>query len=83
MKSSTRYPQNQLLLPLTRAITYTQAHSLIDNPDRTTADVELERIRREYGPRLIKAHINRNKCKHSTTYTVRYFTLETSTERLF
>jgi hypothetical protein len=83
---------SQLLFPLTQAVTTERGHSLVCIPDRTTAECELTTIRREYGARLIKAVIRKDRRspapRHSslappTTYTLRYFTRDTDTVLVF
>ena len=63
----------QLTFHLQHLVEFTQARSNVDNPDRTTADCTLVDLRREYGPRLIKAAIHRIKQRSGrSTWTVRY-----------
>jgi hypothetical protein len=73
----------QFLLHLTQTITVERAHSLVCIPDRTTADYELSKMRDQLGPRLIKAVIRKDKPGSGSTYTLRYFTRDTETQRLF
>jgi len=73
----------QFLLPLTQTVTTEQAHSLVCLPDRTTADYELSKLKTEFGPRLIKAAIRKDRPGKGSTYTLRYFTRDTETHRLF
>jgi hypothetical protein len=78
----------QLFFNLAQLVTTDKAHSLVCIPDRDTAECELTRLRHEYGPRLLKAVIRKDrppKCnpKAKTTYTLRYFTKETYTVNLF
>ena len=74
---------SQLLLSLTHSVTTERAHSLVCIPDRTTAECELAKLRREYGKRLVRSAIRKDKPGKRATYTVRYFTRETETIRLF
>jgi hypothetical protein len=73
----------QFLLKLTQTITVERGHSLVCIPDRTTADYELSKLRDELGSRLIKAAIRKDKPGKGSTYTLRYFTRDTETNRLF
>ena len=76
----------QLLLPLVQTVTTQRGHSLVCIPDRTTAECELTSLRREYGDRLIKAAIRKDRSRHAgnrPTYTLRYFTLDTDLIPLF
>jgi hypothetical protein len=73
----------QFLLRLTQTITVERGHSLICIPDRTTADYELSKLRDKLGANLIKAAIRKDKPGPRSTYTLRYFTRETETNRLF
>ena len=79
---------NQYYLRLTQTVTVDQAHSLVFIPDRTAAECELTRLQHEYGPRLLKSNIRKDrppKCnpRARTTYTLRYFTREIQTINLF
>jgi hypothetical protein len=76
-------PLTQLYLPLVQIVTFDQGHSLICIPDRDTAECELTKLRRQYGPRLIKATIRKVRPGKGSTYTLRYFTRETSAVNLF
>lgn len=76
----------QTLLPLVQAVTTERGHSLVCIPDRTTAECELTALRREYGERLIKAVIRKDRSRHPgnrATYTLRYFTRDTDLVALF
>jgi hypothetical protein len=73
----------QCLLTLTQTITVERGHSLICIPDRTTADYELTKLKDQLGDRLIKAAIRKDKPGRGSTYTLRYFTRDTETNRLF
>ena len=73
----------QRLLPLTQTVTTERGHSLVCIPDRTTAECELTTLRREYGDRLIKAVIRKDRPGQRSTYTLRYFTRDTDTIALF
>ena len=78
-----KYHASQFLLPLTQAVTTERGHSLICIPDRDTAECELNRLKVEYGPRLIKSVIRKDKPGRSSTFTLRYFTRDTDQIRLF
>jgi hypothetical protein len=73
----------QVLLPLTQTVITDKGHSLVCIPDRTTAECELEKLRTEYGKRLIRSVIRKDKPGKKSTYTLRYFTRETEIIRLF
>jgi hypothetical protein len=73
----------QFLLSLTQTVTTDRGHSLVCIPDRSTAEYELEKLRTEYGKRLIRATIRKDRPSKRSTYTVRYFTRDTETVRLF
>ena len=74
---------NQLLFPLTHAVTTERGVSLVCIPDRDSAECELTRLRAEYGPRLIKATIRKDRPGKGSTYTLRYFTWDTKQVRMF
>jgi hypothetical protein len=78
-----KYHASQFLLPLTQAVTTDRGHSLICIPDRFAAETELTRLKAEYGPRLIKSVIRKDKPGRGSTYTLRYFTRETVTNTIF
>ena len=73
----------QYLLPLTQIVITERGHSLVCIPDRTTAECELEKLRREYSERLVRAVIRKTKPGKRGTYTLRYFTRDTETVALF
>ena len=78
----------QIFLKLTVTVITDNPHSLVCIPDRDSAECELTRIRRQYGERLIKAVIRKDRPpkrdpKARTTYTLRYFTRDTDTVALF
>ena len=87
---------SQLFFPLTQPVTTDRAHSLVCIPDRMTAENELTKLQHQYGPRLVKAVIRKDKpskrlrsqpstinSQPKTTYTLRYFTRETANVALF
>ncbi len=77
---------DQLLFHLVQTVTTDRAHSLVCIPDRTTAECELTTLRREYGDRLIKAVIRKDRSRHPgnrPTYTLRYFTRDSDAVSLF
>jgi hypothetical protein len=78
-----QHTASQFLLTLTQTITVERGHSLVCIPDRTTADYELTKLKDQLGPRLIKAAIRKDKPGRGSTYTLRYFTRDTETNRLF
>ncbi len=66
--------------------------TLICIPDRMSAEMEVTRLQREHGPRLIKAFIGKDKPskrftaderKRCSTYTLRYFIRVTEEVPLF
>jgi hypothetical protein len=76
----------QLHFPLVQPVTTDRPHSLVCIPDRTTAECELTKLRREYGERLIKAVIRKDRSRYGgnrPTYTLRYFTRDTDLVALF
>lgn len=73
----------QYLLPLTQLVITERGHSLVCIPDRTTAESELEKLRREYSDRLVRAVIRKTKPGERGTYTLRYFTRDTEAVALF
>jgi len=83
-----KYHAAQLLFPLTQAVTTERRHSLVCIPDRDSAECELTRLKAEYGERLLKATIRKDKPPKKArdarpTYTLRYLTRETDQVRLF
>lgn len=83
-----KYHAAQFLLPLTRTVTYERGISLVCIPDRFSAENELTQLQAEYGPRLLKATIRKDKPPKRArsaraTYTLRYFVRETREEPLF
>ena len=76
----------QLHFSLVQPVTTERGHSLVCIPDRTTAECELTKLRREYGDRLIKSVIRKDRSRHPgnrPTYTLRYFTRDTDLVPLF
>jgi hypothetical protein len=73
----------QFLLPLVQTIITERGHSLVCIPDRTTAEHEEAKLRRQYRARFIRADIRKVKLGKSGTYTLRYVTRETEEVRLF
>lgn len=78
----------QKLLPLTVTETAERGISLVCIPDRTSAECELTRLEREFGPRFVKAAIHKDRPSKSnprarSTYTLRYFVRETTERPLF
>lgn len=73
----------QCLLPLTQTNVVERGHSLVCIPDRDTAEMEVDKLRREYRDRLIRSVIRKDRPGRDSTYTLRYFTRETETIRLF
>jgi len=73
----------QCLLPLVQTVVTECGHSLVCIPDRSTAEYELEKLRLEYRTQLIRATIRKDRRGKSSTYTLRYFTRETKSVRLF
>lgn len=73
----------QLLLSLTQTVTAEKGHSLVCIPDRGTAEYELQKLRQEFKERFLRGVIRKDRPGKKSTFTVRYFTQETSTVRLF
>jgi hypothetical protein len=73
----------QGLLPLTQTIVTERGHSLVCIPERDTAESEMAKLRREYRKRLVRAVISKDRPGKASTYTLRYFTRDTDTVRLF
>ena len=73
----------QLHFLLVQSVTTERAHSLVCIPDRTTAEDELRKLRAQYRDRLTRATIRKDRPGKRSTYTLRYFTRETETLRLF
>ena len=78
-----KHSATQLLLRLTQTVTTERGHSLVCIPDRTTADYELSKLKNEYGARLIKTTIRKDRPGKGSTYALRYFTRETDIVPLF
>ena len=79
---------NQQLFPLTRSVTIETRRSCVCIPDRDSAECELTRVRREYGPNLIQAKIikdrpSKNGDPNERTYRLNYIIRETKMETLF
>jgi len=64
----------QRLFPLNHTVTTKRAHSLVCLPDRTTAENELRKLR---------ASIRKDRPGISSTYTLRYFILDSAPISLF
>jgi hypothetical protein len=73
----------QILLALTHAVVSERSCSLVCIPDRSTAEYELEKLKRRFGKQLIKAKIRKNHPGPTSTYVINYSTKETETVRLF
>ncbi|HXT10718.1 MAG TPA: hypothetical protein VN873_04080 [Candidatus Angelobacter sp.] len=73
----------QWLLQLTQTIITEQARSLVCIPDRDTAQVEREKLRREFRDGLVKADIRKDRTGKASTYTLRYVTRSVETIKLF
>jgi hypothetical protein len=78
-----KHQATQLLLSLTQTVITERAHSLVCIPDKFAADTELMHLEAEYGPRLIKATIRKDRPGAGSTYTLRYFTREKEIRHLF
>jgi hypothetical protein len=74
---------DQFTLPLTMMVTIERTRSLVEIPDRTTAEVELEKLQRRLGPQLIKHAIRKVRPGPRGTYTLRYTMRDTDTVKLF
>ncbi|MBA4148495.1 MAG: hypothetical protein H0X66_10315 [Verrucomicrobia bacterium] len=73
----------QFLLPLEHTVTRERCCSFVDIPDRSTAEYELEKLKRRFKAELITAKIRKNRPGPSSTYTINYKVRETETVRLF
>ena len=73
----------QFLLPLEHTVTRERSCSLVDIPDRSTAEYELEKLKRRFKAELISAKIRKNRPGARSTYTIHYKIKETETVRLF
>jgi hypothetical protein len=73
----------QYTLPLTMTVTVERARSLVEIPDRTTAEVELQKLQRRFGDRLVKHAIRKVRPGPRGTYTLRYVMRDTDTVKLF
>lgn len=52
-------------------------------PDRTSAEHEREKLRREFRERFIGSDIRKDRPGKRSTYTLRYFTRDTDAVKLF
>ncbi|MBA4148811.1 MAG: hypothetical protein H0X66_11915 [Verrucomicrobia bacterium] len=57
--------------------------SALDIPDRSTAEYELEKLKRRFKAELISAKIRKNRPGPSSTYTINYKVRETEIIRIF
>jgi hypothetical protein len=73
----------QSTLPLTVTVTVERPRSLVEIPDRTTADYELTKIQRQLGDRLVSHKIRKVRPGPKGTYTLRYVMRDTETVKLF
>ena len=73
----------QFTLPLTMTVTIERARSLVEIPDRTTAECELEKLQRKFGAQLVKHTIRKVRPGPRGTYTLRYVWRDTDTVKLF
>jgi hypothetical protein len=73
----------QYTLPLTMTVTIERARSLVEIPDRTTAECELVQLQRRLGDRLVKHAIRKVRPGPRGTYTLRYVMRDTDTVKLF
>jgi len=73
----------QFHLPLTMTVTVERARSLVEIPDRTTAECELQKLQRRLGDRLVKHTIRKVRPGPKGTYTLRYVMRDTDTVKLF
>lgn len=83
-----KYNPDQALLPLTQTVTEPRRTSLVCIPDLDSAQVARTRMQHEFGPRLIKADIRKDRAPKRNpnakrTYTLAYTVLETKTRNLF
>ena len=73
----------QFTLPLTMIVTIERARSLVEIPDRTTAECELDKLQRKLGAQLVKHTIRKVRPGPRGTYTLRYVWRDTDTVKLF
>ncbi len=73
----------QCLLQLTRTVVFEDRCRLVCIPDRTTAEYEKDKLRRQYGTALIAAKISKNGTGKTGTYTVAYTLRELRMEKMF
>lgn len=78
-----KYTASQFLLPLQHTITTERSCSLVCIPDRSTAEYELEKLKRRFGKQLISAKIRKNHPGKTSTFVINYKTREVETVRLF
>jgi len=53
----------QFTLKLAHPVTVETTRACVCIPDRDSAEVELTRVRRQYGPALVKHTIRKDRCK--------------------
>jgi len=76
----------QFTLKLARPVTVETTRACVCIPDRDSAEVELTRVRRQYGPALVKHTIRKDRCKanpKAATWRLNYTIRETKIETLF
>ena len=73
----------QSLLRLTRIVIVETRRRCVCIPDRTSAEYECDKLKREHGTAMIAANISKNGKGKSGTYTVAYTLRESRTEELF
>lgn len=80
--------EGQFFLPLTHIVVIERKHSLVCIPDRTSAECELEKLRRKFREQFIRAVIRKDRASKrsrskASTYTLRYVTREAQSVPLF
>ncbi len=73
----------QYLLSLEHTVTRERSCSLVDIPDRSTAEYELEKLKQRFKAELISAKIRKNRPGQRSTYTIYYKVKETETVHIF
>ena len=73
----------QYTLPLTMTVTVERIRSMVEIPDRTSAEHELVKLQRRLGDRLVKHNIRKVRPGPRGTYTLRYVMRDTDTVKLF
>ena len=73
----------QSLLRLTRTVIVETRRRCVCIPDRTSAEYERDKLKREHGASMIAANISKNGKGKTGTYTVAYTIRESRAEQMF